>query len=304
VRDLPRRSGARLPSPDRSIAVEQRRFRYFLWLVAILSLTLLTLVQVVFQQHSSPNPALIGREADNVVLAAASAVLGAALGSALVGIMLDEYQKRFSSRFSNYDQFLKDEGIIAVYESSQESALISAMEKAIGAARAEVIGVGLGLSVLANRVLLLRVADRLRAERALSVRILLGSPDNPGVINRMREEEDWHRVNDLAYDATWTEFLPKEIRSALELHAGKENHGRVEVTQIRSCPTIGVLKFDKRVFVFLYGAPSMRGGSQSVWIELDATEKMGSFNVFITKYIDHFLAEADEARRIRSTPAE
>ncbi|SDD76641.1 hypothetical protein SAMN05216270_107134 [Glycomyces harbinensis] len=283
---------------ERSIAVERRRFRNFLWLVALLSLTLLVLVQVVFQRGSASGSALIGRGADEVVLAATSAVFGAALGSALVGILLDEYQRRFSGRVSEYDQFLHNEGLIAVYESSQEPALLSAMEKAISDARAEVVGVGLGLSVLANRVLLLRVAERLSAEKSLRVRIHLGSPDNPGVMNRMREEEAWHRSNDLAYDATWPEFLPKEIRSTLERYAGQANHSRIEVTRIRSCPTIGVLKFDKRMFVFLYGAPDMRGGSQSVWMELDATERTGNLNSFILKYIEYFSAEADEVRRM------
>lgn len=294
------RRQTRPSATERSLAVERRRFRNFLWLVALLSLTLLVLVQVVFQQGQAPDSALISRGVDDVVLAATSAVFGAALGSALVGILLDEYQKRFSGRVAEYDQFLQNEGIIAVYESSQEPALLTAIEKAIGDARAEVVGVGLGLSVLANRMLLLRVAERLSVEKSLRVRIHLGSPENPGVMNRMREEEAWHRSNDLAYDSTWPEFLPKEIRTTLERHAGQANHGRVEVTQILSCPMIGALKFDKRMFVFLYGAPDMRGGSQSVWMELDATDRTGILNSFVLKYIEYFSAEADEVRRAAS----
>jgi hypothetical protein len=284
----------RVGPEELSVRAEQRRFRAFLWLVALLSAALLTIVQLVYQDGVSTHHPLISTNGDSVAATVLTALLGTTFGSSLVGILLDEYQRRFSNKVDEYDQFLHGEGILAVYESSQEPRLIAAMEHAISDARSQIIGIGLGLSVLMNRILLMRIAERLSVEKSLRVRVLVGSPQNDGVMNRVREEESWHKSHGITYDPTWPEYFPKEIRSILELHAGKPNQERVQVVQLKSCPTIGLLKIDRRLFVFLYGSPNMRGGSQSVWIELDASEKDGYFNQFLDKYIEFFGAEADE----------
>ncbi|WP_160050488.1 hypothetical protein [Nocardiopsis sp. FR4] len=255
-------------------------------------------MQVVQQTHLAPNPPLFNRAVDAVVGTVLTAALGTIFGTALVGILLDEYQRRFSGKLSEYDQFLQREGILATYESSQEPRIVAALENAIADARTEITGVGLGLSVLMNRILLMRIAERLTSERSLVVNVILGSPQNRGVMNRITEEREWHESQGLAYDSTWPEHFPKEIKTILSLHAGAKNQDRVRVVQIKSYPTVGVLKIDNRTFVFLYGSPNMRGGSQSVWLELDASQKEGHINTFIQRYLEFFANEADNVRDV------
>ncbi len=283
-------------SKQGSFRKEQRRFRAFLVLVGVAATCIVVASLVVREVTTAPDGPFITRSADPVLFEVLLIFGGTALGSALVGILLDEYQKRFGERAGEYEAVLRREGIVGVYPSSEDPDLLLAIERAMAGARSQVVGVGLGLSVLVNRKLLGRLANRLQEEPNLKVDVVLGSPDNAGVVNRITEESTWHTAMGVPYNNDWVREFPDEIRSVLLMHAGAENQDRISVTTTESCPFLGLLRFDDRLFVFPYGAPSMRGGSESPWIELDRSETGGYLNRFAGQVLDYYLNELATSR--------
>lgn len=266
---------------------ERAEFRRFLWLVAALSLLVLTVGVVLRQLYADSGKALMTEDADAIVFELAILIAGTLLGTVIVGILIDEYQTKFGEASTNLSQLLASEGITDVYKSANDVRLLQDLETAISSARERVVGLGLGLGILHNnRALLVALAERVNASDHLLVDIYLGDEQNQGVQNRIAEEQTWHDSNGMNYDPAWVQRFPSEIKSVLTALVTKDKQPNIHVRTVDSCPSIGLIKVDDRLFYFPYGPPSVRG-SESPWIQL-VDGDTGNLVRFLHRCIEYY----------------
>lgn len=267
----------------------RRNFLLFMSLVGVASLALWIVVRLLEFQHEPPNPPLFDSQVDAILFETLKTIFETSFGGCLIGLIIDQYQERISERKDYFQKTVSDAGVIGVYTSSEAPELIRALASAIQDSSVQITCIGLGLSALLNRQLLDAIAQQLISESKLNVNVIVGSPDNAGVSARVNEEKLCHEHLGFAYQAYWPTRFPKEIESQISAKLNSKTKKRLKVWTTKILPMTGVLRFDRRLFVFLYGAPNMRGGSQSVWLELDSREKKSAFVEWAEKVIDFHL---------------
>ena len=270
--------------------INRRSFMLFVIIFGIASLAFWIVVRLLELQHTTPNSPLIDVHIDIILFGALKTILSTSFGSCLVGIIIDQYRERVSDYQENFREYIRDVGLISVYPSSESPELIQALATAINDSSIQISCVGLGLSALLNRELLDALAVRLTSERKLNVNIILGDQSNDGVTTRVKEEKICHEhFFGFAYQADWPQRFPKEIKSQISIKLSTNDKKRLQVRSTKVLPMTGILQFDRRLFIFLYGSPNMRGGSQSVWLEFDNKEKKSAIVNWAKKVIEFHL---------------
>jgi hypothetical protein len=249
-------------------AYDRKQYRYFLksWMIGAFAVVALS---AFFKQAiSTLNIAVTTRFLDPVIAEFGIAAGGAVLGTVLVGLLLDDYQQRFTQHAEDFSELIKDEGILDVFRDANDPKLLSTLQSSIDQAHDEIIAFGLGLGILHNnRNLLGAMAARLNETKNLTVAIYTGAATNSGVNNRIKEETNWHNRKGMNYDPNWVDKYPKEISTVLHALTKPDHHVRLTTKNVDVCAMFGCIKIDDRLFMFPYGSPDVRG-SESPWLSL------------------------------------
>lgn len=261
----------------------QRLFRVFIYLGGIVAFIIIISLIVLKNLYADPTKSIFSETTDSILFEIGLLCSGAFFGSAVVGIMFDQYQQRFvQSETLIAKRFLK-EGIIQVFKSANDPNLLEFLMEQVSSARSEIIAAGLGLGILAhNRDLLNNIASRLNDEDNFRVSIFLGSNDNAGVSNRINEEKVAHDKLGLNYDPSWVSRYPAEIKGVLLSQVNQSAHARLKVELADSCPMISAIKIDNIYLFFPYGTPDIRG-SQSPWLAIKADSEYSEFAKFLKR---------------------
>jgi len=248
---------------------ERKRYLWFTYIGGAFFFVLLVTTIIVRVLYSDPSKALISETADAILFEILLITAGTGFGSTVVGVVIDQYQRRFGEYQEEVNRFIFQEGVSDVFRSAEDPRLIQYLLELIPDARSEMVFIGLGLGILShNREILTAIGERLNAVQSLRVGIYLGSANNEGVKNRIHEEKAWHHENKINYDETWVTRYPAEIRSVLHRIVNGDSTDRLRVVIVDDCPMCTVMKVDDRFLFFAYGSPNIRG-SQSPWIVFD-----------------------------------
>jgi len=267
---------------------DQRIYRAFVYIGGAFAFFALVTVVILKNIYTGSSTFLVSKTADPLIFEISIILIGAVFGTAIVGTVFDQYQRRFVARESIMVKKLLGEGIIEVFRSSTDPALLQFMTHLINGARSEMTFIGLGLGILSrNREILSAIGERLNHQQSLMVNIIFGGNQNSGVQNRIFEEEQWHTQNNLSYDSTWVTRYPAEIRSLLDQVVLPAARGRLRVEAAATCPIMTIIKIDDIYLFFSYGPPSIRG-SQSPWIALDTNSSCGHLGRFLAKSVEFY----------------
>lgn len=263
----------------------QRIYRVFIYFGSIVSFLILITIIILKNVYGSATESLFTETTDSIVFEIGLLCSGAFFGSSVIGIIFDQYQKRFVQSETQIAKRFLTEGIIQVFKSASDPNLINFLLEKIANAKSEVIATGLGLGIFAhNRDILNAISSRLNEEDNFRVNIYLGSESNVGVANRIKEEKEAHARLGLNYDTKWISRYPAEIKGVLLRQVDPNARSRLKVEQVQTCPMISVIKIDNIFLFFPYGTPDIRG-SQSPWLSIKGDSDRSEFAKFLRKVI-------------------
>ncbi|MCE7062358.1 hypothetical protein [Dyadobacter sp. CY343] len=266
-----------------------RQYRVWVYWSAAVSFLILVLFAILKTLYASPVVSLVSESFDNILFEVMIACAGAAFSTALIGIIYEKFQTKIVHDDSLVRERFIEEGILRVFKSSTDSQLLEFMHAEIKASRSEVIAIGLGLGVLSHNYQLLEaIADKINSVDNFRLKIFLGSSENNGVINRIKEEKLTHDKNKLNYDESWIKRYPSEITGVLNGFISDKCKYKFVMKEIDSCPMLSVVKIDDIFLFFPYGTPNIKG-SHSPWIVIDGSAEhsaMAKFLKNIVKFYD------------------
>lgn len=271
---------------------ERRRYVAFVYMGGLISLVILVACGILRQVYSSLDESLISEGVDATTFEVLTLLSSSIFGAAVVGVIIDQYQRRVSAREARDAHLVSKEGFADVFKSASDPRLIEYLNSQIASANSEIAAFGLGLGILSHNIDLLEsIADRLNNNRGLIVRIMSGTKGNKGVQSRISEETDWHKQAGANYDPTWVTRYPAEIESVFARDVKPEARDRLEIVELQLCPMLTVLRIDTCYVIHMYGTPSIRG-SRSPWLALERSSVRGS----LIKFLDAIL-DSEEVRK-------
>lgn len=274
--------------PRGSLRKERHRYVTFLYGGGCFFLLLLIGTVALRVLYSAPNMVLVSETFDEILFEIAIPIGETGFGSMVIGIIIDQYQRRFGEDEESLKRFIAEEGIVDVFGSATDSRFVEYITHLVEQARVEITFVGLGLSVLRNnRDLTYTICHRANRVKSLRVSILLGDPNNAGVANRLAEEKDWHQNQNIFYPDTWPTEYFGSISAILSTELTEEAKTRVHLLRLDTCPMLTAAKVDDQLLFFMYGAPNMRGGD-SPWVAIDGKAKDGKLVGFLNGMFDNY----------------
>lgn len=268
--------------------IKRKRYLAFVYVGGVFFFLLLVVTIILKHLYSDPNESIISEVTDAILFEAFTVISGAGFASAVIGTIIDQYQRRVGESQVQLSRFIGSEGIVEVFRSATDPRLIQYVQSLILTANSEIFFVGLGLGLLShNRELLNAIGDRLDAKKNLEVNIFIGKQTNPGVQNRINEEKEWHDKNGISYDPSWVTRYPNEISTVLQHRISEKSRNRLRIVDLDDCPMSTVVKIDDHFLFFVYGTPNIRG-SQSPWIAIDKTNGNGEIVKFLNEIVNFY----------------
>ena len=271
-----------------SIQRERRRYISFLYIGGSFFLLLLIVATALQVLYSTSAMFFVSNTVDEIIFDIAISVGEIGFGSAVIGIIIDQYQRRFGEDEESLSRFIADEGIVDVFGSATDPRLVEYLTNIVNQARLEITFVGLGLSVLRdNREMAQAIRNRANQIRSLTVNVLVGDVNNPGVANRLAEEKNWHQSKNIYYPDTWPTEYFGSISAMLTTGLNEDAKTRVRLLRLNTCPMLTAAKIDDQLLFFPYGTPNIRGG-YSPWIVIDGKAKDSKLANFLNSLFAHY----------------
>jgi hypothetical protein len=271
-----------------SIQRERRRYISFLYIGGSFFLLLVIVAIALRVLYSTSTMSFISKTADAIIFDIAITIGEIGFGSAVIGIIIDQYQRRFSEDEENLSRFIADEGIVDVFGSATDPRLVEYLTHIVNQARLEITFVGLGLSVLRdNREMTQAICNRANQIRSLTVNVLVGDINNAGVANRLAEEKSWHQSKNIYYHDTWPTEYFGSISALLITGLNEDAKTRVRLLRLSTCPILTAAKIDDQLLFFPYGTPNIRGGD-SPWVAIDGKAKDSKLANFLNDLFAYY----------------
>lgn len=158
------------------------------------------------------------------------------------------------------------------------------LKRQISQTSQRIVAVGWGLAFInrQRREVMQVLREQVIKQAALTVHIILARPDHPGLIERIKEEEEFQpetgRLTDWQHEFfKFAQELPNNL-------AGFARE-RVFVRRISYLPTCMVVLLDDVYFFRCYGPPNT-GGWQSPWLRCQRSLASGIWTGFLDNIID------------------
>lgn len=267
---------------------ERKRYLAFLYFGGLISFIVMIFTIIAKNVYADPNSALISEPADTILFEILIIVSGTIFGSTIIGVLIDQYQRRFSDHQDDINRFVLQIGIIDVFNSAVDPRLIQHLLRLIPSARSEIVFSGLGLGILSHNFDVLdAIGKRLNAVKSLRTDIFIGGSGSLGVMNRVSEEKIWHEAHGLSYSESWVTRYPAEIKSYLQRVVDVDAIKRLRIVEVDDCPMCTVIKIDDDFLFFSYGSPNIRG-SQSPWMAFDGKTINSKWVQFLSNIISFY----------------
>lgn len=166
----------------------------------------------------------------------------------------------------------------------------SELKRQITLTSSRIVAVGWGLAFLnrQRREVMDVLRQQIRTKPNLTVHIILARPDHPGIIERIKEEEELQPHTGILTDWQHEFFkFASELPQSLE---GDDARERVFVRRLKYLPTGMAVLLDDVVFIRFYGPPNT-GGWQSPWLRcqrsLATKEWVGFLDNFINQAVEN-----------------
>ncbi len=274
--------------PRGRIQRERRRYLLFLYFGGSFFLLLIIIAIALKVLYSSSIMPLISKAVDEIVFEIAITIGETGFGSAVIGVLIDQYQRRVNEDEESLSKFVTDEGLVDVFNSATDPRLVEYLTHLVAQARLEITFVGLGLSVLRNnRELTQTIRNRANQVKSLTVNVLVGDINNAGVNNRLNEEKSWYQSKNLYYPDTWPTEYFGSISAMLTAELNEDAKTRVHLLRLETCPMLTSVKIDDQFLFFPYGTPNMRGGD-SPWLAVDGKAKNSKFVKFLSDLFAYY----------------
>ncbi len=266
----------------------RKRYRIIVYSLGLFSLAVIIFLFSYQAVLTAKKQVLVSAAFDGPFFETCKLVFGAIFGGALVGAIFDGFQSKVLNSENHFISTMAREGIQDVFSSDRDPKLIEWLSSRIDSASTDMTFVGLGLGFLVhNRELLESIANRISSRKNLKVTFVMGASDSAGVTSRAREEHEWHKGEDLAYDGSWVDRYPAEISTTIRQNLTKTELRRVKFLLAKSLPTISIVKIDDDIIYYSYGPPSIRG-SQSPWLLLRIKESKGYLPRFLLRSLEYY----------------
>lgn len=272
----------------KELQIERKRYLGFIYIGGLFFFILLVGTISLKYIYSSPDKYLISSSLDAIVFESLIEISGTVFAAAIIGTIIDQYQRRIGESQDKFSAFIAEEGIVNVFKSANDPLLIQDLQYHVSNARSEIVFIGLGLGILSHNLdILENIGKRLNERKSLEVNIFIGNEKNQGVMNRIKEEKDWHLKNNLHYNETWVSRYPAEIRSAIYRTVNEKAKSRLKIIDLDDYPMATVVKIDEHFLFFMYGTPDIRG-SQSPWVALDISNGSGELVRFLSSIVEYY----------------
>jgi len=238
--------------------------------------------------YSGDKNSFISESFDAILFELIIVASGAFLSSSIIGIIFEKFQTKVINDDSLIRKRYIDEGILRIFESATDPQLLNFLKVEINNSNSEVIGLGLGLGILShNPKIMGSIAKKINSVPNYRLRIFLGSSENIGVNNRIKEEKDSIVAKGLNYDETWIKRYPSEIKGLLNKDVSGENQKKYKVKEIDTCPMVSIIKIDNYFLYFSYGSPDIKG-SDSPWILVDGKSQNSAIVRYLKKVLEFY----------------
>jgi nucleoside 2-deoxyribosyltransferase len=169
----------------------------------------------------------------------------------------------------------------------------SELKRQITLTSSRIVAVGWGLAFLnrQRREVMDVLQEQVRTQPNLTVHIILARPDHPGLVERIKEEEELQPRTGILTD--WQHEFFKfalELPQSLE---GDESRERVFVRRLHYLPTGMAVLLDDVVFIRFYGPPNT-GGWQSPWLRCQKSLATREWVGFLDNFIDQAVENSFE----------
>lgn len=157
-----------------------------------------------------------------------------------------------------------------------------------------IVAVGWGLAFLnrQRREVMDILRHQVLSKPNLTVHIILARPDHPGIIERIKEEEEFQPNTGILTDWQHEFFkFAQELPQSLKGHEARE---RVFVRRLSYLPTGMAIRLDDVVFIRFYGPPNT-GGWQSPWLRCQRSLATRSWVGFLDNFIDQAVQNSFKA---------
>jgi hypothetical protein len=170
----------------------------------------------------------------------------------------------------------------------------SELKRQITLTSSRIVAVGWGLAFLnrQRREVMDVLRQQVRTKKDLTVHIILARPDHPGIVERIKEEEQLQPRTGILTD--WQHEFFKfalELPQSLEGDDAKE---RVFVRRLKYLPTGMAVRLDDVVFIRFYGPPNT-GGWQSPWLRCQRSLATKNWVGFLDNFIDQAVENSFDA---------
>jgi hypothetical protein len=183
-------------------------------------------------------------------------------------------------------------GLFGIYDGDRDRAFESALRAAIKSSKDTIVFIGWGLAFIAaqNRPLIDFLKQQVRDYDQLKVYILMPTPDHPGLVKRIEEEEKAQRDTGIlgGWPTTFWNFLSRELQRDLN----PNEMSRIVLRRLPYLPTATILKLDERFFFRPYGPPN-QGGWASPWLEIKSSRSADPWQKYLQNSVEFGLSESE-----------